>query len=51
MSSETLSFPQRKILKSYRSVTGHFPSIKNNRSVGFESLLEKIYFLTLDVAI
>lgn len=48
MSSETLSFPQRKILKNYRSVTGHFPSIKNNRSVGFESLLEKTYFLTLE---
>lgn len=48
MSSETISFPQRKILKNYRSVTGHFPSIKNNRSVGFESLLEKIYFLTLE---
>jgi hypothetical protein len=48
MSSETLSFPQRKILKNYRSVTGHFPSIKNNRSVAFESLLEKTYFLTLE---
>lgn len=48
MSSETLSFPQRKILKSCRSVTGHFPSIKNNRSVAFESLLEKTYFLTLE---
>lgn len=48
MSSETISFPQRKILKNYRSVTGHFPSIKNNRSVAFESLLEKTYFLTLE---
>jgi hypothetical protein len=48
MSSEILSFPQRKILKNYRSVTGHFPSIKNNRSVAFESLLEKTYFLTLE---
>lgn len=48
MSSEALSFPQRKIPKNYRSVTGHFPSIKNNRSVGFESLLEKNYFLTLE---
>lgn len=48
MSSETLSFPQRKILKNYRSVTGHFPSIKNNRSVAFESLLEKTYFLSLE---
>lgn len=48
MSSETISFPQRKILKNYRSVTGHFQSIKNNRSVGFESLLEKNYFLTLE---
>lgn len=48
MSSEILSFLQHKIVKNYRSVTGHFPSIKNNRSVGFESLLEKIYFLTLE---
>lgn len=48
MSSETISFPQRKILKNYRSVTGHFPSIKNNRSIAFESLLEKSYFLTLE---
>lgn len=48
MSSETISFPQRKILKNYRSVTGHFPSIKNNRSVAFESILEKNYFLTLE---
>lgn len=48
MSSEKLSFPQRKISKSYRSVTGHFPSIKNNRSIAFESLLEKNYFLTLE---
>lgn len=48
MSSETIVFPQRKILKNYRSITGYFPSIKNNRSVGFESLLEKNYFLTLE---
>lgn len=48
MSSEILSFPQRKILKNYRSVTGHFPSIKNNRSIAFESLLEKSYFLSLE---
>lgn len=48
MASEILSFPQRKIIKNYRSVTGHFPSIKNNRSVAFESILEKNYFLTLE---
>lgn len=48
MTSETLSFPQRKILKNYRSVTGHFPSIKNNRSIAFESLLEKTFFLALE---
>lgn len=48
MSSETILFPQRKILKNYRSVTGHFPSIKNNRSIAFESLLEKNFFLTLE---
>lgn len=48
MSPETIIFPQRKILKNYRSVTGHFPSIKNNRSIAFESLLEQTYFLTLE---
>lgn len=48
MSSEAMVFPQRKILKNYRSVTGHFPSVKNNSSIGFESLLEKNYFLTLE---
>ncbi len=48
MENASLSFPQRKITKSYRSVTGHFPSVKNNRSVAFESLLEKQLFLTLE---
>lgn len=43
-----ITFGQRQIKKSYRSVTGHFPSIKNNRSIGFESSLEKILFLYLE---
>jgi len=34
-----ISFPQRKIKKNYRSVTGHFPSVKNNKSVAYESKL------------
>lgn len=44
----SLEFPQRKIKKNYRSITGHFPSVKNNRSVSFESLLEKSLFLILE---
>ena len=43
-----IQFPQRKIKKNYRSVTGHFPSVKNNKSLGFESLLEKAHFLLLE---
>lgn len=48
MENTSIVFPQRKIKKSYRSVTGHFPSVKNNRSVAFESLLEKSLFLSLE---
>lgn len=48
MLNEYIQFPQRKIKKSYRSVTGHFPSIKNDKSIGFESLLEKSLFLSLE---
>lgn len=40
--------PIRKIPKNYRSVTGTFPSIKNRRSVGYESLLERDFFLLLE---
>jgi len=43
-----LEFSQRKIKKNYRSITGHFPSVKNDRSVGFESKLEKTLFLSLE---
>ena len=42
MENITLKFSQRKINKNYRSITGHFPSIKNNTSIGFESKLEKV---------
>jgi len=48
MKSKIISFPQRKIKKSYRSVTGHFPSIKNHRNVAYESTLERKLFLTLE---
>jgi len=43
-----ITFPQRKIKKNYRSITGHFPSIKNGKSVAYESKLEKTFFLTLE---
>ena len=48
MENPTIKFPQRKIKKNYRSITGHFPSIKNNTSIGFESKLEKAHFLSLE---
>lgn len=48
MIDSTISFNQRKIKKNYRSITGHFPSIKNDRSVAFESKLENSLFLTLE---
>lgn len=48
MEDSVIHFSQRKIKKNYRSITGHFPSIKNNTSIGFESKLEKAYFLSLE---
>ncbi|MDK2042369.1 TnsA endonuclease N-terminal domain-containing protein [Aliarcobacter butzleri] len=48
MEDSPIKFSQRKIKKNYRSITGHFPSIKNNTSISFESKLEKSHFLTLE---
>ena len=48
MEISIFNFSQRKIKKNYRSITGHFPSIKNNTSIGFESKLEKAHFLSLE---
>ena len=48
MEDSLIKFSQRKIKKNYRSITGHFPSIKNNTSLGFESKLEKANFLALE---
>ena len=48
MEDSPIKFSQRKIKKNYRSITGHFPSIKNNTSIGFESKLEKAHFLVLE---
>jgi hypothetical protein len=48
MEKTLLTFPQRKLKKNYRSITGHFPSIKNKKSIAFESKLEKELFLTLE---
>ena len=48
MEDSPIKFSQRKIKKNYRSITGHFPSIKNNTSIGFESKLEKAHFLILE---
>ncbi len=40
--------PVRHIKKNYRSVTGHFTSLKNGRNIGYESLLERDFFLLLE---
>lgn len=40
--------PVRKIPKSFRAVTGRFPSILNGRCMSYESKLEHDYFLTLE---
>ena len=46
--NHSVYFSQRNIKKNYRSITGHFPSIKNNTSISFESKLEKAHFLSLE---
>ena len=48
MEDSVIKFSQRKIKKNYRSITGHFPSIKNKTSMSFESKLEKAHFLALE---
>lgn len=48
VSKEPITFVQRKLQKNYRSITGHFPSVKNNKSIPFESKLESELFLTLE---
>lgn len=40
--------PVRKIPKNYRSVTGRFQSLKNDRAIAFESTLERDFFLSLE---
>lgn len=40
--------PIRKIPKNYRSVTGFFSSLKNNKSIAFESTLERDFYLYLE---
>ncbi|WP_455757060.1 TnsA endonuclease N-terminal domain-containing protein [Sulfurimonas sp.] len=45
---EPINFIQRKLQKNYRSITGHFPSVKNNKSIAFESKLESELFLSLE---
>lgn len=48
MLEDYIKFPQRKIKKSYRSIIGHFPSIKNGKSIIYESLLERVCYLSLE---
>ena len=40
--------PTRKIPKSYRNVTGRLASSKNQGAVGFESTLEKDFYILLE---
>lgn len=40
--------PVRKIPRTFRSVRGQFPSVKNDRSVAFESTIERDFFLSLE---
>lgn len=40
--------PSRKIPKNYRSVTGTFPSLKNNSNISYESLLERDFYMLLE---
>lgn len=48
MKVNEIILPVRKIRKNYRSVTGTFPSKKNGRNMGFESILERNFFLSLE---
>lgn len=48
MKNIDINFPKRKIKKTFRSFTGFFPSVKNGRSIAFESILEKQLFLSLE---
>ena len=48
MYDDAITFGQRQIKKNYRSITGHFPSIKNNTSIGFQSKRDKAHFLSLE---
>lgn len=48
VAQKPITFVQRKLQKNYRSITGHFPSVKNNKSIPFESKLESELFLTLE---
>ena len=40
--------PVRKIPKTYRSISGRFPSVLNSRLIGYESKLERDFFVTLE---
>ncbi|ABB33261.1 TnsA endonuclease [Geobacter metallireducens RCH3] len=40
--------PVRKIPKTYRSISGRFPSAINGRCIGYESKLERDYYLRLE---
>lgn len=40
--------PVRKIPKSFRAVTGRFPSMKNGRCIGYESKLERDHCLEFE---
>lgn len=48
MEISDINLPKRKIQKTFRSLTGFFPSKKNGRGMAFESTLERNLFLSLE---
>jgi len=40
--------PARIIKKNHLSLTGYFPSLKNDRSMAYESAIERDFYLTLE---
>lgn len=43
-----ISEPARKVPRRYNGISGEHPSLKNGRTVAFESLLERDYMLLLE---
>ena len=44
MYDDAITFGQRQIKKNYRSITGHFPSVKIINLLGLNPHLKKYFF-------